>query len=139
MVGREGIEPPTRRASTYRSSIWAINPNQDTFFKIGFEPITFRLQTNALPIELLLAHAKELLSVPLFYFVNKALISSGFLTISVTQDTPRGGLLNVSLAGAGFEPAISNLWRWRDNPLLYSAVYKIDYCELAVYQGDTFL
>ena len=67
MVGREGIEPPTRRASTYRSSIWAIDPNQGTFFKIGFEPITFRLQTNALPIELLLAHAKELLSVPLIW------------------------------------------------------------------------
>ena len=78
------------------------------FLRSDLNRLPFVLQTNALPIELLVAHAKELLSVPLFYFVSKSLISSNFLTISVTRDTPRGGLLNVSLAGAGFEPAISN-------------------------------
>lgn len=37
------------------------------------------------------------------------------LRISITQDTPRGGFLNVSLAEAGLEPTISTLWGSRDN------------------------
>ena len=65
------------------------------FLRSDLNRLPFVLQTNALPIELLVAHAKELLSVPLInlYLLVKPIFTSR----------------RVMVAGAGFEPAISNL------------------------------
>lgn len=51
-----------------------------------------------------------------------------FLIISITQDTPRGGWLFVSLAGAGFEPATSDLWGRQAN-----------HCSTPQYKSPNFL
>ncbi len=44
----------------------------------------------------------------------------------------------MEIADMGFEPMYLP-YEGSEEPLLRNPRYKIDYCELAVYQGDTFL
>ena len=49
-MDKEGIDPPTSRMLTVRSTIWATRPLVTVFHILGIEPTTFLQKKNALPL-----------------------------------------------------------------------------------------